>query len=307
MFDDIWYYVFFYLTNDKDVFSVASVSKNFHQIIEKNMDNFEWFKFHKDLEKFDDTNHQFNKTIASYTSSKMGAKFELVKNVSLIHLLITDYTGMKKQIIISHIFNLRNPETFSELINGNHNTHQLFIHGEQLCFVVNFEQKTLSIHSKFDPLPTSFTYRINNTANLNHFNQQFDDYNLTTIGGPIFNLEKDLSVTVLFSRQRNRFNVEYFELIAIHNNSKTTCHYHCIPLKSHRIFVVQIKNQIYFLSVDIHDSIKCSILCKLTDSPNTWKKYLLDYSHVFGTLKIIKDFGDCLKIVKEIPIDESLS
>lgn len=312
MFDDIWYHVFFYLTNDKDVFNVASVDNNFHQIIEKNLSMFNWFRFHKFIEKFDNVRHQSDKHIASYISPKMGAKFELQKIDTLVYLNITDYTGMKKQFLISNRFDLRTTKPFSEFLQSpqnpqnTQNAHQLFINGERVCFMIDFKDKTLDVLPRSDSLSNSYTYHTSILVDLHYYDYLHDDTNLIPTGESTFYFGKDFDIKILFLKKRHLFNVFCFKMMAFHGGIGIPCHYHCLPFKNNRLFVLQIENSIYIIKVSVPIIKNCIILCQLTDDLHSWQKYFLDYHPYSGTLKIVKDFGSHLKIVEEVKLKKLL-
>jgi hypothetical protein len=214
---------------------------------------------------------------------------------------------MKKQFLISHCFNLRTPDIFSEFVTGPQSTHQLFINGERVSFMIDFKDQTLDVLPKIENVYESFTYKTSILVDLHHYDYLPNDPDLIPTGESTFHLGGDFDIKVILLKKRHLYNVCHLKMMAVYNKILIPCHYHCLPLKNYRLFVLQIEKSIYFINVSVPVVNNCTILCKLTDSPNAWKKYLLDYSHDFGTLKIIKDFGDCMKIVKEIPIDESLS
>lgn len=92
--------------------------------------------------------------------------------------------------------------------------------------------------------------------------------------------------------------------------SEILCSYHCLPLDFHRIFVAQFANRIYFIDIKILDALTCDvdirIFCTIIDNKYSSDNYLICFLKDENILRIIKNYGNNLKIIKELTFKDIL-
>jgi hypothetical protein len=223
------------------------------------------------------------------------------------YLLIIDFTGMKK-------------ETF--LRKGNEN--------DQYCLMERLGYCTIEIMSindqswKFennlhneefpDPdYPPRYQYQLRNSASLIDSGINTDLYRLVDCGN---NLKFDCgnNITIIVRCQRiplhKRNNIITLYIKHPDNPSRSLCVYHSLPLQNHRFFICEIQNQIYVICVKIVNdenyNITCDLIYQGSKNHDELSQHILNYSEHTKVLSLIKHKDHVLKIIKEIPFDNSI-
>jgi hypothetical protein len=309
MINDIWYHVFHFVTDHKDVFNIAFVDTNFNQLIQKQYCCFPWFKFHRLLQNFgNEPNKQRGKELRYYFSTKMGLIFKLYQRESKIFLLVTDYLQQQREIQLS--FNksaklLR----FIEFVN---NSEILMIYDKTGHFYYLFN--LMNHHPSLiynSSLSNTYCYKIKVVASLTSFDEKIDKYRIIGCGLSAFHRSPIIIFIDKYCKIHN-YASDVIRMRAHEENGQTQiiCSYHTIPLKYHRIFVAQFNNQIFFIDLTILNArdadVKVCILHTLIDNKYSSDNYLIDFLSDQNILRIIKNWGNNLTIVKELKFYDSL-
>lgn len=311
--NDIWYLVFQYLTDHKDVFSVSSVDWNFRNLIQAKLYNFQWYKYHILMMSFGlaPKMGHFDQLL-SYVSTKMGIFFQLIEREEKIFLLMTDYTGYRKEIEIPLKFltmNFARSCFFVEFADSI--TPFLFHTSGRYCIELNLENQTIKngqlIANNYYCYNISTIASPSTIAHLSAFNKSAYNHELISLKSLTFHFDgliirANLFVKIFPSKEN------FIKVVACETNSsdERQCHYHKIPLKNHRIFVVQFGTTINFICFIILKGTiaNCSIICKKKTLPYTWYQYYLEYSSIKKTLTLIKFASNKMTIIDEFDFDD---
>lgn len=306
MINDIWYRVFYYLTQHRDVFNVASVDHNFRQLLEKKLCDFPWYKYHIIIKNSHTRcENQRGTYIMSYVCTRMGLRFVLREENEKYFIFVTDYIGLQQEIEIVLTTNFALSSHFTEFIDK---VGIILIHNSKENYVpLDPGSKQITF---CDSNEKFYSYQVQITSSLSKFDDDTNVHKLVHVARTC-HVRKTLVIFIDYYRKLYSLTTNIIRLCVKKTNDQkevleVIANYHLLPLTHHRFFVVQLKKQIYFICLTIHKidnaDVAIDIIHQVTDHSNN--QYLLSYSHCAKNLTIVKDFGDRLKIIKEIPFDD---
>jgi hypothetical protein len=300
---DIWYCVLFFISNDKDVFNIASVNRDFYQLTEKRLMNFPWYKFHKKTQSSYLIPHNDQDIlIESFISPSFGAKFQIVQRKELHYLLIIDYTGTKWETCLRK--GDRNDHYFLHERLGYFQIEIIILSDQTFKFEINLDNEEFPD----DDYPPRYQYCLRNSASLISSGINADVHRLVDCGTLEFQ-RNDITIVGKYHRRLHHSKPKIIKLYLKHakTTSLSQCTYHSLPLQNHRFFVCESQNQIYVIFVRILDTENYEITCDIIyqgSHNDDLSQYVLNYSEKAKMLSIIKHKNHLLKIIKEIPFDD---
>lgn len=309
MINDIWSHVFYFITQNKDIFNIATTNWNFHQLLERQLIHFPWYKFHKRIEEqFSIAQSDLYKGwLQSFVSPSFGAKFEIQQRNDFHYLIITDFAGTKRETYLrkgdgndQYILNER-IGYFTIEIN--------LLNDPSFKFELNLDNEEFTD----DDYPPRYQYKMRTSASLIDPGINLEHQRLLICGTSAFD-RNGILILVKFQRPLHYLESNSVKVFLKHPNksSQFPCTYHSLPLENHRFFIASMDNQIYVVFVKILNvetyEINCDIIYQGSHDDGELSQFILNVSHCVShctkILQIIKHKDHILKIIKEIPFDD---